>query len=222
MINKPDYLNNVFNKSFLEKFMTIVSVPYAEINLTGYINMESMQFPTGMTPDSITNMGQMLEALGWGAIKGLIKKFSGSSIEKEHSIRESVKGYGVPNDISFSVSIDILLGKDGNPSTVKDLMTQLNKLTLANVDNAGLYETYLYDNSMMKQLFTDYTIFDGQLIHLSIGNWFEASGLLCTSVNPSLSTITDDNGKPLFVKVDFTFESYRKLTAEELASFFKA
>jgi len=221
MVNKSDYLSNVFNKDFLSKFLVIVSAPYAGVNITGYINTESMSFPTGMTPDSITTMGHLLESLGWGAIKGLLKKISGSDVEREHSIRDSVKGYGVPNDISFSLSIDILLGRDGNPSSVQELMTNINKLTMANVDKAGLYGTYLYDDQMLKNLFHDYTIFDGQLIHLSIGDWFEASGLLCTSANPTLSTITDDMGVPLFVKVDFTFQPYRKLTAEEFASFFK-
>lgn len=62
--------------------------------------------------------------------------------------------------------------------------------------------------------------FDGQLIHVVIGNWFHASGLHCTSVNHEFSKYMDEDGHPMYVNVTMSFKSYRALDAEEYAQWY--
>jgi len=210
----------MLNEEFLKNYLVQIHCRYANVSLCGYLKDDGFSFPMGMQPDSFTTIGHLIEQGAWGAIKAGAKKFVGelaSGLEK-HSVRDSVKAYGVPNEISFSLSMDIIPGKDGNPSSYKEILHQIAKLTQAYFNKDGMYETYLYNELSLKDRLKDYNAFDGQLISIQIGDWFSGSGFLITSSNVNYSTITDDEGKPLFLEWSITFEPYRQLTAEELSN----
>ena len=56
---------------------------------------------------------------------------------------------------------------------------------------------------------------------LSIGDWFEAPGLVLMSAEVSVSQQRMSNGWPLYAEVAATLEPYRMVSDAELASYFK-
>lgn len=55
---------------------------------------------------------------------------------------------------------------------------------------------------------------------ITIGNWFNAGGLLLTSANPTISEELNSEGKPIYIKVTCNYKPYKGLSAKEFLEWF--
>jgi len=213
------YLDSQLNRGKLDDYIVIISGGGAYIG--GVIDSETLSIPLGMSPsNSIAASGK--EGAIKGVLKGLGKKLFGGVAENiiDESVKRvgsTVKTYGDTNEIGISFDVKVIPGKYGAPGSYNSITSSLARMTQPKFTEEDVMVSYLYDPGIVGELLTNPRALDGLLLHVSIGNWFQADGLFATSVSPSYSTIIDEMGKPLFMTISFSFQPYRQLNADEVA-----
>jgi hypothetical protein len=229
MAGRSIYEEIVNDKEFTD-YLVHINCEYAGVKLTGVMTEETFSLAKGMNPS-----GSLAASASTGTIKGFakgtLKKFFGNMgstlIDNGlESVTSTVKTYGSSNETSFSLTLNIYPGKFGNPSSFQEISRQISKLTQPKF-LGSLMTSYLYDNKKLEDLLnplnvtSSYKIFDGDLICITIGNWFYGCGFFCTSSNENYSTIVDESGKPLALTWNATFTHYRIMDANEIANLIK-
>lgn len=170
--------------------------------------------------------GSQMAGMAEGGLKGLAKSFAGkvagdvgkSMIDNNFkTVLSTYKGYEDSSETSFPISMHLFPNKSGNGS-YPDMIEIIAKLTQPNTEDSKFLQSYLYDPNDTKSLALGSDPFKGQLIHVSIGDWFLATGLFCTSSNPKMTKFVDTDGKPLYAEWDATFTPYKILNAGEISS----
>jgi hypothetical protein len=199
-----------------------------KINITGFLSDGSkLSFNTGAN-FSQSGFAGMVEGFKKGAAKNAVSKipiigdFLSSMVDKEYTtLAQTYKGYDTSTISGFSFSFIVIPGYN-NVNSYSEIIRDLNKLVLPKVDeNTGKLLSYLYDISDTTGLSNSNDVFENALIHVSIGNWFSAAGLFCTSISHNFSNQMDENGIPLYLEVSMEFEPHRLLKPDEVASWFK-
>jgi len=222
---------NLLNEEEIKDYIITVTCEHAKVRLAGVIDAESISLPMG------ANYSSSLATQGLeGGIKGVFKagltkmfgNISSGIVDQFHSINSTINTYESSNRLSFSLSMNIYIGKFGNPKKVTEILRQIALLTQPDIrTNGNLMFSHLYDPSIAKELINplsktpNFRIFDKSLICVTIGDWFKTCGLYLTSSTPEISTIIDMEGKPLYIKWTCSFESYRVLTADDVAKMIK-
>ena len=200
----------------------------ANVKLVGILDGEEISFSNSSNWDQAT-VGNIFGKVLKGGARGFVGLFTGEagkSLLNYETFAESIKGYSGSGNSSFSISMNIFREKFGNPKSYREIEKQLGMLTQPNLEDmsklTNALKSDLYTpSSEIKIQKGQRSPFDGQLIHVQIGDWFLMTGLYCTNVTRNYSTITDLDGQPLYLKVSFSFESSRVLSAEEIAKCFK-
>jgi len=197
----------------MEDYIVVVNSPAGTIS--GYMTEGSK---VTLTTSSDWSPGSFTGAVDKGiqGVKNYVTKLVTGEGLKTTSIGQTIKTYSSSAVGGFSVSFMCIPGKLSCGSYT-DEINKLSKLTLPK-SNKGTMESNLYTTSLTKQIFKGNDVFKGGLIHVSIGSYFHASGLYCTSTSYEMSEIIDDEGKPLYMNVSLSFSPYRVLTADELSS----
>lgn len=130
------------------------------------------------------------------------------------TVLSTFKGYEGSSDTGFNISMHIFPGS----STYQSILTKIHKLTQPETENSQFLHSYLYGVDDASKLTESVDPFKGGLIHVSIGDWFLATGMFCTSSNISLSKYVDTTGKPIYMVWSAEFVPYKVLNATELAS----
>jgi len=225
MITRTVYDN--LNDEILQDYLVTVSNSYAKIHLAGILEEDTFSISQSAQLSN-SMVAQGVEGLAKGAGKALLDKVfkgAGNTLSGLSSIRSTIKTYESSGEISFSLSFKIYPSKFGNPSSYKEIMRQISKLTQPELTSAGqIMVSHLYDPKMISNMLNplgdkpSYKLFDGQLVCVTIGDWFKSCGLFCTGNNVSISTRVDLEGKPLYLTWSgATFTPYRILTADDTA-----
>lgn len=203
----PDYLVQVINS-------------HTGDTISGLIDNEEFTYTLGANVSGSLAAGG-LEAGVKGVASAVAQRALGGMgktiINNFKTSLSTYKSYEDSQDSNFSISMHIFPGKSGNgeyPSIVEGIA----KLTQPNTEDSRFLQSYLYDPADIKKLATAEDPFKGKLIHVSIGNWFLATGLFCVSAPPSFSKFVDVEGKPLYMRWDATFTPYKTLNAKEIAA----
>lgn len=138
-----------------------------------------------------------------------------SAVESNYkTIASTYKSYEGASDTGFSISMHIFPKSESYTS----IMSKIAKLTQPDTEDSVFLHSYLYNSDDAKKLLSGVDPFKGNLIHVSIGDWFLATGLFCSSSSHSFTKYVDTNGKPLYMVWDVSFIPYKLLNATELSS----
>ena len=224
-----NYLTQINDKNEqIQDYITIIKCDYADVEIIGLLKEESFNINLSAQLSSSlvaaaneSTIKGMAKAFGEKMFGNIFKSFSDTILHDYKSAYSTVKTYESSGDIQISFSIDYIPNTLSNKS-YKQIIEEVSKLTQPEIskDRYAYMHSGIYDHLAVKDFIGNYKAFDGQLISVSIGNWFKASGLFCTSAIPTFSTAFDEDGEPMFLTINFTFEPYRILTAEDIASMF--
>jgi len=190
--------------------------------IMGILDTDSLDISMGMEmSDSVLADGIGSTLMGGAkAIAGkLMGDFGVGLIEKAGVQRMSatVKTWAGGTNPSFSIPILIVPGGFG-ASSYSAINQTVAKWTMPKTES-GILLTNIYPASKLKELTTNPKALDGSLISITIGNWFSTGAVFfATSVSQSYTTITDDSGKPLYMKLNVSLTAYRQLEASEISS----
>lgn len=202
-----------------------------ETPVYGLLDNEEMDFTTGM---NLTNsaVGDA-ESFGKGAAGEVLGRVPGVGGYAKAKLKDSfstvastIKSYGDSSETPFSLGFHVFKSQLGNKTTYSDIIKTLTSYTQPTVNSTGIMTSSLYDPSIIKDSLDPRKIgdlvdkFDQGLIHVSIGSWFAATGLFCTGVTWSMSKFVDEEGSPIYMKVNFNFVPYKTLTASEISGWF--
>lgn len=204
-------------EGFNDYLVQIKNTKTGEI-IQGLLDNEDLSYST-----SAEISGSFLAGSAEGFTKGLATAAAGkiagdlgrSAVESNYKTMASTyKTYESAGETGFSVNMHIF------PRTEKynDILFRMHKLTQPNTENSVFLHSHLYSPTDASKLLTAEDPFKGNLIHVSIGDWFLATGLFCTGANFSFSKYVDEDGKPLFMVYSASFVPYKLLTAAELSS----
>ena len=173
--------------------------------------------------------GSTLAGMGEGFARGAGKAVVGKALgdfgknlvgETFKTVMSTFKGYEDSQPSSFPTSIHLFPNKFVNGS-YNEMIEILGRMTQPNTEDNTFLKSYLYSPEDTKKLASGEDPFKGQLIHVTIGNWFLATGLFMTSGPPTMSKFVDDSKKPIYAKLDANFESYKVLNAKEWAAWWR-
>lgn len=192
--------------------------------LRGLIDTDEISYTNAANIGSSTLAG-ITEGFIKGAAKGMAKKVFGDlgrSLVSDNfkTVMSTFKGYEDSSHSGFGISMHLFPNKFGNGS-YKEIMDLLGRMTLPDTTEDTFLKSYLYSPEDLKALASGEDPFKGNLIHVTIGNWFHATGLFMEQGSPSFSKFVDTNGDPIYAKVDPTFTSYKVLNATEWSSWWK-
>jgi hypothetical protein len=195
--------------------------------ITGLYDDEELSYGTNIELGSSSFGGFTDEAMSGAAgqlAEKFLGRFSGLAGSAKNmiqgnlkSINSTIKGYEGSGDNSFSLSFHIFPGGESYNS----ILNKIYKYTQPDTDDTNFMRSHLYSIQDAASLLTNDNAFKGQLLHVSIGDWFFATGLFCNGINHSFSKFVDENGAPIYMAVNIGFVSYRTLTAAELASWIR-
>lgn len=136
------------------------------------------------------------------------------------TLLSTFQGYDGSSYNPFEVRL-IIFPKVGE--TYSDLIYKLAKFTQPNTEADGsvILQSYLYDKIDSLETLTAKDPFKGNLLHVSIGDWFFATGLFCSGISFTLSKFVDEDRKPIYLSVGISFIPYRVLNAKELSSWMR-
>ena len=240
-------LNNTIDKNIAEDFLVIISLRgiSADSKICGVLNNTEFSLSNSASySEGFSNAGVKMVADAFNKVtKNAFEK--GTDALSSGTLNSTVSTYGSSGASGFSISCNIIPGQLGMKYDLKDIVKNITALTQPNIysksatgstgklsvfgytpnitatASATSLTSNLYSVKDKARLLADPYAFDGKLIHVKIGDWFEASGLYCTSAGITNSTILDENGMPLYIKVEFSFQSYRVLSAEEISKMYK-
>lgn len=163
--------------------------------------------------------GDLTKEVTEGAIKtgaakiglgGIVSAVAGS-IKTKVSTR---KGYLEGDGGDFSITLLFFLNVDacGNFQSYRHLVEELSKLTLPKYIDGGIMTSHIYKSSERDS---------SQLIQVSIGKWFDATGLFCKSGSFDFSPHKDQDGKPMFLRWSGSFEYKEAPDASTVAKWYK-
>lgn len=170
----------------------------------------------------------ILKKLGLsGVVSGLVKQIGKDAIGE--SIAESIQIYkSSEGKIGFSVKFFVIPGMFDTVN-YDDVIKFITRGTLAKPISEGASKIiqmnapttqYLYD--ALKTKANPVLDLDAELFQVTINNILEIpGGLYLKSGNARISNDRDEEGNPVFIEVNLTFEFYRNLFADEYAKFFK-
>ena len=164
-------------------------------------------------------------AAGSGGYVGQAKMAAGTF---NTGLATTFKKYVSSNLSSFTINMHVFPDVHGS---FQEIAEKVYKFALPKIGFAGgtggavsqagrSMVSYLYDDSMLRARWENADYFDSILCHVTIGRWFRASGLYCTSASIQFSQHMDDEGKPLYGIVQLTFETHRMYDAKEVAAWF--
>lgn len=233
------YFNNLGD--FSEDYLVTVRVPEANSSsgldsfvgqpIFGLIDNESLNFSFGM----------QTTASAAGDAEGFLRGATGAALDKVpvlggyakaklkdnfKTMLSTMKSYGDSTGTPIPVSFHIFRSTLGNQSTYSQIIKTITSWTQPKVDK-GILRSHLYRPEVLRDKLnpdslSDLDIFKGGLIHFTLGQWFAADGLFCTSSDFKLSTLVDEEGQPVYMTVDLILESYKINTPEEISSWFKS
>ena len=211
----------------MDDYKVIVSAPSADISLTGLIDDDTFSYNSSADIGSST-IASAVEGATKGFTKGVAKKFPGGEMisnmigDNLKSAKSTILGYDGSPNTSFSIRTHIFPNRMGNGS-YKDIELQLSKLTQPNIKSlSDQLTSYLYEPSATAEFMTGGDPFKGKLISLSIGKWFSIMGdLFCDDISRNYSKWVDENHKPIYLEVTFSFKTYRVMSAEDIAGWIK-
>lgn len=213
----------------MDDYKVVIHSPVAGIALTGLIDNEEFSY-TGSAEMGSSTIAGGVEGFTRGVAKAVVGHVptAGNMLKNTvssnmKSAKSTIKGYDGASNTSFNVSMHIFPGKMGNPSSYSEIELQLDKLTQPNINSIGdQLKSYLYKPSDTLAFMHGDDPFKGKLLSLSIGKWFSVNGdLFCSSVPRSYSKWQDTSGKPIYLKADFSFITYRVMSAEDMAGWIK-
>lgn len=187
-------------------------------SIEGLLDNEDLSYST-----SAQISGSFLAASLEGFTKGVASAAAGkvagdlgrNAVDSNYkTIASTYKTYDGAGDVGFNINMHIFPRNE----KYSDILTKIHKFTQPNTEGSVFLHSHLYSPDDAKKLLTADDPFKGNLIHVSIGNWFLATGLFCNSNGHSFSKFVDESGKPLFMQWSASFEPYKVLTAAELAS----
>lgn len=204
----PDYLVHIRNSKSGEV-------------IEGLIDNEDFSYSTAATIDS-----SYIAATAEGFTKGLVTAAAGraagdigkNAVESNYkTVASTYKSFSGASDSPISITMHIFPGDNSYSS----ILEKIFKFTQPNTENNFLLNSYLYSPEDAAKLLKAEDPFKGQLIHVSIGKWFLATGMFCTGSSHSFSKYVDTYGKPLYMIWSSTFIPYKLLNAKELAAWHK-
>lgn len=145
-----------------------------------------------------------------GAVGGFLK-------DNYKNIISTYKGYDGASDNGFSIQLHIFPGQSG----YKETLLKVAKFTQPDTSNGGIIQSHLYSSAETLEMLAASDPFKGALIHVSIGDWFLATGLFCSGVDYNFSKYVDEKKRPMYLIMNLTFTTYKVLTAEELAGWIR-
>jgi hypothetical protein len=187
-------------------------------SITGLMTNESLAlFTSSIISESF--IASTAEGTLKGGLAAIGSKLGGivrSGIDSNFKTTASTyKSYTSTSDTGFSVSFIVYL-KD---RSINSILNTMLKWTQPASDSTIL-RSQLYDLSVLEQLLSFKDPFKGQLLHVSIGKYFLATGLFCTGLQYTVPKYVDEDGKPLYIEFTTSFLPYKLLGSEELASWF--
>lgn len=204
----------------------IITIKTSVGNITGIYTIDTLDFSSSalLSPPSATDAENFLKGLAAGAVSKVGGEFAAEKIRRSGSVLSQSNGWqgGSPLLLSLNFSVFRRPSKGiGTVSSYSEVMDILSKLTQT-VSNPrdplqlpGYYDPVAFNKAI---LLNDASELESQLITVRIGRWFKCKYLLCNGVNFRFSSRVDDQHQPLFLTVGINFETYRPLTADELAS----
>lgn len=207
-------------------YLVIVQNLKDKTSLMGLIEGEEFSYSLGATLGEST--ANIATDGAKGAGKSIAKNLGGGlgeaavGIAEGHAtnIASTLRGYDQGNPTPFTLSFHVFRGhgNGNNPQTYKDIAKIYSTWTQPKLGTGGIMQSNLYDASDMEDILTKgQDKFKNALLSVQIGSWFEASGLFCEGVTVTESTIVDDDGQPIFMRLDCQFVPYKVLTAEEIS-----
>ena len=202
-------------------YMLVIKNTKTGDTITGLIDNEDFSYSMSASLGG-GSLASNLEGGARGLAKSVAGKIAGdfgkSFVDSNFkTVLSTYKGYEDSGDISFSVSMHIFPNKLHNGS-YNSIIEKIAKLTQPNTEDGKFLKSYLYDPLETTKLAAGVDPFKGQLVHVSIGSWFLATGLFCTGSDPVQSKFVDEDGKPLYMEWTATFTPYKVLNAKEVAS----
>ena len=191
--------------------------------IEGLLDNEDFSYTT--SAELGTNfMAQSIEDVTRGGAQAIAGRIPGvgdyarSAIGQNYkTIRSTYKAYEGASDTPFSLQLHIF----ANKKSYNQSLQILHKFTQPDTEDSKYMHSYLYDKSEAASMLTGEDPFSGNLIHVSIGDWFFATGLFCTGIDYSFSKYVDTEGKPIYLVVNLGFVPYKVLNAQELASWIR-
>ena len=206
---------------YRDYLVTITNSKTGEV-ITGLIDNDGLTYSTGAAlGESAAANG--IKGAGLGLVQGAANSLGAGGIVSAirgasySNVSTTIKAYEGSDETPFNISMHVF----ATDETYNDILNKVLKFTQPNINGAGLMMSYLYDESDVAGIATNYDIFKEQLIRVTIGEYFFAAGLFCTGINHRFSQYVDEEGKPLYLQLDFSFVSYRMLNAEELAGWIR-
>lgn len=191
--------------------------------LEGLLDNDELSYTTSADIGSNFLAGYV-EDMMRGAAQGLTSKLpvvgglARDAVKQNYkTVKSTYKAYEGASATSFSVSFHLFAKNESYNS----ILQKLHKLTQPDTEDSEFMHSYLYNPTDSAALLIGGDPFAGNLIHVSIGDWFLATGLFCNSVSHSFSKYVDTEGKPIYLSVTLGFEPYKVLNATELASWVK-
>jgi hypothetical protein len=149
------------------------------------------------------------------ATGGKLGGFASGFVNQNYkTIASTFKGYTSAGDSPINLQIHVF----ARSNSYNYLLNILHKFTQPNTENDVLIKSYLYDPIDTASLLTLDDPFKGQLLHVSIGEWFFATGMMCTGVDFAFSKYIDEENKPIYLQVNIGLVPYKLLNAKELSS----
>ena len=208
----PDSLVTITHDRLGIGLTGIISDPQLTQNLSASYGQGVQSAVTGAAGSLFGGAGKL------GGILASATSALSSHLTSKHTLMGTVKIYEGSGDVSIPFNIDLFYNWGGNPD-YKAMDLQLNLLTQPRVlnDGLGLLGSNLYEPSDLLGLIRLNTeLLKGKLISVSLGQWFLAKDVFITGISKSASTVLNEEGSPISLRVSFQIEPYRQLTAQEL------
>lgn len=207
--NYPDYIVTIYNTKTAESIAGLLD--NEDVSYSSSADLGNNSF-IGGAADVLKGAGTQLLRKGFGDYGGDILADRAKTIQNKFQTMVSYEGgnSSVP-PITFHV-----FPENGS---YKNILRKLYKYTQPNTESDILIKSYLYDPTDVLKIDTDSgDPFEGKLLHLTIGEWFHATGLFCKNVDLRFSKYVDNNKVPIYLEVGLTFQHHIVQNAEQLVA----
>lgn len=202
-------------------YLVIIKNSKTGESIQGLIDNEDLSYSTNAEIGG-SFVGGSMDGFARGAASEVAGRVGGDLAKNAVSqnyktISSTYKAYEGAGETGFSIQMHVF----GNTETYNSILQKVHKYTQPDTSDSQFLHSYLYDKTDTAKLLTGEDPFKGNLIHVSIGEWFLATGLFCTGVGHSFSKYVDTTGKPLYLILNLSFIPYKLLNAEELAGWIR-
>lgn len=207
MEDYPDYIVVLYNTKGAETVAGLLN--NEEFSYQNAADVGARSLIAGITEVATGAANKLGGKLGGAAGDWMVRKAT-SQFSNIYSTMKSYEGAG---DTPLSVTFHAF----PENGSYQGILSKLYKYTQPDTESDIIIKSYLYDPSTLVSLDRmTADPFDGGLIHLSIGKWFHATGLMPSGVGLTFSKYVNEDKVPIYLEVSISLVPHIVQNAKQM------